>query len=206
MKEVSTSILWKKEPMELVNILNDSLTDYIHLDVMDGKFVNNKFLTISEIKKILEKAKKKVDIHLMVSNPIKYIEELSLYNISYISVHYENPLCLKAIELIKSYGLKPGIAISPNTNIKNIFPLLDKVSLVLVMSVYPGKSGQTFMDQSLRIKELKDYINNNNLSVKIEIDGGIKEDVLHNLSDIDIVVSSSYVWEDLNNINKIKES
>lgn len=205
MKEVSTSFLKEGSYSNYIEMLNNSNTDYIHFDVMDGKFVENKNLSIKELEKYLKMSKKKNDVHLMVKNPKKYIKTLSIYNISYLTIHKEIENYKEMIKLIKSYGIKPGLAINPETNIEDVFEDLKNVSLVLLMSVHPGKSGQEFIEETTnKISVLKEEIIKKNLSVKISIDGGIKEEVLDKIKDVDIVVSASYILNDLNNINKIK--
>lgn len=205
MKEVSTSFLKEGNYKEYIKKLNNSKTDYIHFDVMDGKFVENKNLSLKELESYLKQSNKKNDVHLMVENPEKYIELLSLYNVSYITIHKEIKNYARMIELIKSYGIKPGLAINPDTRIEDIKNDLDKVSLILIMGVHPGKSGQEFIKTTTdKIKELKQEIEKRNLSLKISVDGGIKEEVLDQIQDTDIVVSSTYILNDLSNIDKIK--
>lgn len=205
MKEVSTSFLKEGSYSNYIEMLNNSNTDYIHFDVMDGKFVENKNLSIKELEKYLKMSKKKNDVHLMVKNPKEYIKTLSIYNISYLTIHKEIENYKEMIKLIKSYGIKPGLAINPETDIEDVFEDLKNVSLVLLMSVHPGKSGQEFIEETTnKISVLKEEIIKKNLSVKISIDGGIKEEVLDKIKDVDIVVSASYILNDLNNINKIK--
>lgn len=205
MKEVSTSFLKEGSYSNYIEMLNNSNTDYIHFDVMDGKFVENKNLSIKELEKYLKMSKKKNDVHLMVKNPKEYIKTLSIYNISYLTIHKEIENYKEMIKLIKSYGIKPGLAINPETDIEDVFEDLKNVSLVLLMSVHPGKSGQKFIEKTTnKISVLKEEIIKKNLNVKISIDGGIKEEVLEKIKDVDIVVSASYILNDLNNINKIK--
>ena len=205
MKEVSTSFLKEGSYSNYIEMLNNSNTDYIHFDVMDGKFVKNKNLSIKELEKYLKMSKKKNDVHLMVKNPKEYIKTLSIYNISYLTIHKEIENYKEMIKLIKSYGIKPGLAINPETDIEDVFEDLKNVSLVLLMSVHPGKSGQKFIEKTTnKISVLKEEIIKKNLNVKISIDGGIKEEVLEKIKDVDIVVSASYILNDLNNINKIK--
>lgn len=205
MKEVSTSFLKEGSYSNYIEMLNNSNTDYIHFDVMDGKFVKNKNLSIKELEKYLKMSKKKNDVHLMVKNPKEYIKTLSIYNISYLTIHKEIENYKEMIKLIKSYGIKPGLAINPETDIEDVFEDLKNVSLVLLMSVHPGKSGQKFIEKTTnKISVLKEEIKKKNLNVKISIDGGIKEEVLEKIKDVDIVVSASYILNDLNNINKIK--
>ena len=205
MKEVSTSFLKEGSYTKYIEMLNNSDTDYIHYDVMDGVFVENKNLSIKEIEEYLKLSKKKNDVHLMVENPEKYIKALSLFNINYLTIHKEIKNYKEMLGLIKSYGIKPGLAVNPETNIESIFEDLDKISLVLLMSVHPGKSGQEFIEETTnKISVLKEELIKRNLNVKISIDGGIKEEVLDKIQDVDIVVSASYILNDLNNIKTLK--
>lgn len=205
--EVSTSFLSDKDYKKTILELNKTNTDYIHFDVMDGKFVDNKNLSIKELTAYLDLSTKKNDIHFMVNDPLKYIEKIYLYNIDYVTIHYEIKNLDKVIDKIKEYGLKVGLSLKPNTDVKEIYKYLDKINMVLIMSVEPGKSGQTFIEKSIeKVNELKKEIIKRNLSTKIEIDGGINNDVLPKLSNVDIVVSASYILNNYKNIDKIKNT
>ncbi len=207
MKEVSGSFLSNNDKLYEINRLNNSNVDYIHFDVMDGKFVSNKNITVSELPKLIDNVKKKIDIHFMVSNPDKYIEKICYYNIEYITIHYEIKNLEDYIDKIKNYGFKVGIAIKPETDIEEIYYLLDKINLVLIMSVEPGKSGQKFIDVSDKINKLKQEIINRKLNVKISVDGGINEEVLTYVKEADILVSSSFILSDLDkNVDILKNS
>lgn len=207
MKEVSGSFLSNNDKLYEINRLNNSNVDYIHFDVMDGKFVSNKNITVSELPKLIDNVKKKIDIHFMVSNPDKYIEKICYYNIEYITIHYEIKNLEDYIDKIKNYGFKVGIAIKPETDIEKIYYLLDKINLVLIMSVEPGKSGQKFIDVSDKINKLKQEIINRKLNVKIGVDGGINEEVLTYVKEADILVSSSFILSDLDrNVDILKNS
>lgn len=207
MKEVSGSFLSNNDKFYEINRLNNSNVDYIHFDVMDGKFVSNKNITVSELPKLIDNAKKKIDIHFMVSNPDKYIEKICYYNIEYITIHYEIKNLEDYIDKIKNYGFKVGIAIKPETDIEKIYYLLDKINLVLIMSVEPGKSGQKFINVSDKINKLKQEIINRKLNVKISVDGGINEEVLTYVKEADILVSSSFILSDLDrNVDILKNS
>lgn len=206
MKQVSTSILSSEDKFKNIEKLNNSNTDYIHLDIMDGKFVRNKFITPAELRELLNKIKKPVDVHLMVSNPEKYIDVLALYNIDYITIHYEIKDFEKYIDMIKDLGFKVGLSIKPKTKVEEIFPILDKLNLVLIMSVEPGKSGQRFLKYSKdKIDKLKEEITKRGLLTKISVDGGICDEVFEYIENADILVSASYVLSDLKNIDKLKE-
>lgn len=207
MKEVSGSFLSNNDKFYEINRLNSSNVDYIHFDVMDGKFVSNKNITVSELPKLIDNVKKKIDIHFMVSNPDKYIEKICYYNIEYITIHYEIKNLEDYIDKIKNYGFKVGIAIKPETDIEKIYYLLDKINLVLIMSVEPGKSGQKFINVSDKINKLKQEIINRKLNVKISVDGGINEEVLTYVKEADILVSSSFILSDLDrNVDILKDS
>lgn len=190
MIKVSTSILTCNNRIQATEELNKTNTDYIHIDYMDGIFVDNKEFTIEEIKTLSKISTKKLDIHIMAENPEPIIQELKGLNIEYITIHYEiNKPLNKIINLIHNQGYKCGISIKPKTDPKNIIEYLEKIDLVLIMSVEPGKGGQKFIPDVLnKIKELKQ----NNLI--IEIDGGINDTNIEELKNIvDIVVVGSYI-------------
>lgn len=190
MIKVSTSILTCNNRIQATEELNKTNTDYIHIDYMDGIFVDNKEFTIEEIKTLSKISTKKLDIHIMAENPEPIIQELKGLNIEYITIHYEiNKPLDKIINLIHNQGYKCGISIKPKTDPKNIIEYLEKIDLVLIMSVEPGKGGQKFIPDVLnKIKELKQ----NNLI--IEIDGGINDTNIEELKNIvDIVVVGSYI-------------
>ena len=210
MKEISASLLsfyGKDCDMDKnIKLLNNSKVDFIHLDVMDGKFVDNKFLSKTELVKVIEKINQKIDIHFMVNDPIAYIEKIKLFDINNITVHYEIKKLDEVIEYIKSLGIKVGVAISPETDIENIFPYLDKINIVLVMSVKPGKAGQDFIPTSYKkIIKLREEINKRNLSTIIEVDGGVCEKVFDKVKDADRVVLGTCLIDRLDDIDSIKE-
>ena len=208
--KVSVSILSSSiKPQDIVKKLDNTKADFIHVDIMDGKFVENKTWTISEVKKIVSYSKLPLDVHLMVENPSKYIEDYALLNTSYITFHYEAVKDIdKMINEIKNYGLKVGIAINPETDEKVLYPYLTKVDQVLVMSVHPGKSGQSFIDNTPnKIENLKQEIINQNAKTIISVDGGINDETGKLCVDkgVDMLVSASYIHKDIvNNINTLK--
>ena len=194
---------------DLIKRFNDTKVSYIHLDIMDGKFVNNKSFTVSEIKKFNDISKKSFDVHLMVKNPIKYINDLALLNVNTISFHYEAVKNLdEVINLIKNYGIKVGIAINPKTDINVLIPYLNMIDIVLVMSVEPGYSGQAFIESTYnKVEKLKELIINNNSKSLIEVDGGVNIENAPILKEkgTDIIVSASYIQNNLENINELIE-
>lgn len=203
--EVSVSFLSDYNYKELIKEINKTSCDYIHFDVMDGRFVKTKNLDVYELKELLSISNKKNDIHLMVQNPMEYVDHLKNFNIEYITVHYEASDVVKSIKEIKRLGYKVGVAINPDTSYSVLEDLLDSIDLILVMSVVPGKSGQSFIpDVSSKIDNLKEIIKDRNLNVKISVDGGINNMVLKYVSNADILVSASYVLNDFKNIEILK--
>lgn len=193
---------------ETISRINNTSCDYIHIDYMDGKFVNNKSMTFNEIRNGLKETNKPLDVHLMVNNPSSLINEFGLLNTSYITIHYEIKNFIKYINEIKNIGIKSGLAINPETNIKDIEEYLADIDLVLVMSVNPGMGGQTFIDDTInKIKELDEIRKNNNYNFEISVDGGINNETILKLKEleIDIIVSGSYICKSNNYEEKIQK-
>lgn len=191
--EISTSILSSKNYEETINKLLLTKTDYIHIDIMDGIFVPNKSLNTDEDINLINNIKgKKLDIHLMVENPVEYIEKLNNNNIEYITIHYEiNKNLEDIIKKIKEKEYKVGISIKPKTKIKVLKPMINKIDLILIMSVEPGLGGQKFINKTkCKIRKAKKIINNN---IKIEVDGGINNNTIKKIKKADIAVSGSYI-------------
>lgn len=192
--ELSVSILNSNNREEMVKILNETNISYIHIDVMDGEFVSQKTLPVEEIIKLSKVSTKKLDVHLMVNNPLEFIEEIKyLANIEYITIHLEIDKNIKEIlTKIKEYGFKTGISIKPNTDTKMLLEYIDYIDLILVMTVEPGQGGQKFIPSSVdRIKKVKELIQNTD--IKIEVDGGINENTIKDVSLSDIAVVGSYI-------------
>jgi len=208
--KVGVSILSSSiDATSIVKKLDNTEADFIHLDIMDGKFVENKTWTYSEAKKITSYSHLPLDVHLMVFKPEKYIEDYALLNTDRITFHVEAVSDVKkTINLIKGYGLKVGLAINPDTNEKVIYDYLESIDQVLVMGVYPGKSGQTFIENTVnKIKNIKEEILRKKLNVEISVDGGINDvtSVLCVEAGVDILVSASFLHNNLNeNIRLLK--
>lgn len=182
---------------DIIN-LSESSIDFLHVDVMDGKFVQNKTMEIQEIEEILKDATKPLDVHLMVEDVIDYVEDYKNLNPEYITFHVEVDNVLEKINYIKSLGIKVGLSIKPNTDISLIYPYLKDIDLVLVMSVEPGLPGQKFLMNSLpKVIALKQIRKDNNYDFLIEIDGGINDETIE-LIDVDIVVIGSYITNENN--------
>lgn len=207
MLKISTSILASNNKIDSIHKLNNTNTDYIHIDTMDGLFVPNKQMPIEEIIELEKVSTKPLDVHLMVANPEEYIKYLNNKNIEYITIHTEiNKDINKLINIIKSLNYKVGLSIKPNTNIDTLIPYLDKIDLVLIMSVEPGFGGQQFMPNSL---EKAEYLRKINSNITIEIDGGIKDTNINEVKKyVDIAVVGSYITnkdnyqEAINNLKK----
>ncbi len=196
MKKISVSFLSSKDISKDLMLLNSTDTDYIHVDVMDGKFVPAKFDPIKKLSKLANVVTKRLDVHLMVKKPTKYILKYALLNTEYITVHVEIDNVLECLDLIKSYGIKCGLAINPDTPVEVLEEYLDEIDGITLMSVYPGKGGQAFLEDSVsRLKKLKKMIGKR--KIEITIDGGINDETKTKAKQADILVSGSYVLNNL---------
>ena len=194
--EVSVSFLSSKNPAKDLRLLNDTDCDFIHVDIMDGKFVKNKTMPFREMKKISEFTDKRLDVHLMVSKPLKYIKKYVKLNTESITIHVEIDDDINMlIKTIKSYSIKAGLAIKPNTNIRDLIPYLPYINMILVMSVEPGEGGQSFIEGSdKKIEEVRELLKEYKLSdIKISVDGGVNGDTVNKCRLADRVVSGSYI-------------
>lgn len=196
--ELSVSILSMKNDINIkenIKKLNNCNINFLHIDIMDGKFVKNSTWNCLDVKNILPNNSKPLDIHLMVEDIEKYINDFSILNPKYITFHLEatdNPI--KIIKLIKEKNIGVGISIKPNTDVSSLLPYLSLVDLVLVMSVEPGQGGQKFLDSSVeKINYLYQVRNDKNYNYVIEVDGGVNNTTIENCRKCDIVVVGSYI-------------
>lgn len=192
MIKISTSILSSNNRVDSIKKLNDTNCNYIHIDVMDNKFVPNYQFPIEEINKIIPLSTKKIDIHLMVEDPLTYINKINNSNIEYITIHYEiNDNIDNILQTIKNKGYKVGLAIKPKTKIDEVKEYLNKIDMLLIMSVEPGFGGQSFIPNTInKINESKQL----NKDLTVEVDGGINDKTIKQIYDIsDIAVVGSYI-------------
>lgn len=193
--KISASFLSSSNIPADLKKLNETDVDYIHVDIMDGKFVPNKTMPFSEMKNIYKYTDKRLDVHLMVENPEKYIPLYAELNTEYITFHVEVMDNIEEnLELIKSYGIKCGLAIKPNTPVKNLVPYLPLLDLVLVMSVEPGRGGQSFIVETEdKINEVRALFNSYHSKALINVDGGIDDNTKKLCQECDILTSGSYI-------------
>lgn len=194
--KLSASFLSIKEDIKNnLKRLNDCDIDYLHLDVMDGIFVDNKTYNANEAKDLLVLTDKPKDVHLMVSDVKKYIDDFAVLNPEFLTFHFEAVSEISGvIKYIRSKNIKVGISINPETLISEIIDYLPFVDLVLVMSVAPGHGGQKFIESSIdKVNFLYEYREKNNLDYLIEVDGGINDETIKLVGNADICVVGSYI-------------
>ncbi len=203
---VSASFLSSKNIPETLRLLNETDVDFIHVDIMDGKFVKNKTMPFQQMRHIYKFTNKRLDVHLMVNKPSKYIADYASLNTEYITIHEESEEdCITNFKLIKSYAIKVGLAIKPETKIEEIVPYLPYLDLILVLGVEPGEGGQEFLKKTVeRLDELnalrKTYPQ---FSFKISVDGGMNQQTKKLVEHkTDVIVSGSYIT----NSNDYQES
>ena len=202
--KVSASFLSSANPALDLSKLNDTDVDYIHVDIMDGKFVKNKTMPFSEMKNIYKYTSKRLDVHLMVEDPKEYIPLYAELNTEYITIHVEIDNIMECLELIKSYSIKCGLSIKPNTKVSELVPYLPYIDMILIMSVEPGAGGQAFIEESEeRISEIRDLLDSYNIPAIINIDGGINNETVNRCRQCDMVVAGSYIVKSDNFQDKI---
>lgn len=158
-----------------LEMINQSEADWFHVDVMDGVFVPNISFGFPIIKEIKKHAKKPLDVHLMITQPERYIDEFGIYGADIISVHIEASTHLhRTIQQIKSLNIKAGVAINPHTPISSLQDIIADIDVVCLMSVNPGFGGQKFITNTFhKVAQLKQLIIEKNSKALIEIDGGV---------------------------------
>jgi len=194
-----------------LDMLERSEADWIHLDIMDGVFVPNISFGFPVMKAIKEVTSKPLDVHLMIVNPDRYIDEFAKAGAALINVHYEACIHLhRVIQTIKSTGAKAAVTLNPHTPVELLENILPDLDMVLLMSVNPGFGGQQFIVNSLeKVSKLKGMILAKGLSTLIEVDGGVNLETGKQLIDAgaDVLVAGNYIFasdDPIDTIHKLK--
>ena len=186
-----------------INRVNNSNSDLIHIDIMDGKFVPNNTLEKFDMNKISKYSDKNFDVHLMVENPIVYISTFVTPLTDYISIHLESKGIDQSLKSIKENGIKCGLAINPDTEIQKLYPFLEIIDMVIIMSVFPGKGGQKFIENTY---DKVETLRNHDKNIDISVDGGVGSSNSETLisKGASTLVSGSYLMKSNNINNSIK--
>jgi len=194
-----------------IEMINDSEADYIHCDIMDGVFVPNISFGIPIVKYVSKIARKPLDVHLMITDPDKYLQSFAEAGASILTVHYETcPHLHRTVSYIKELGVKASVCLNPHTPVFLLRDIISELDMVLLMSVNPGFGGQKFISHTTeKVKQLRNMIDNENPECLIEVDGGVNYETGRMLieSGVDILVAGSFVFNSENpgeTISKLK--
>ncbi|MFZ6051115.1 ribulose-phosphate 3-epimerase [Flavobacteriales bacterium DA487] len=182
-----------------IEMINESKADWFHIDVMDGHFVPNISFGMPVMKSMKEHTKKPMDVHLMISDPDRYIQDFKDAGADILTVHYEACNHLhRSIQAIKAAGMQAGVSLNPHTPVSLLRDVIADLDLVLIMSVNPGFGGQKFIGRTYqKVSELKELIREEKSSAQIEVDGGVNADNAPKLvaAGADVLVAGSFVFK-----------
>lgn len=192
-----------------MDMINRSDADWLHLDVMDGVFVPNISFGFPVMKSVSEICNKPLDVHLMIVQPEKFINEVRDLGAMMMNVHYEACLHLhRTVQKIHNAGMKAGVTLNPSTPVSVLEDIIGDVDMVLLMSVNPGLGGQEFIEHTFKkIEKLKNLIKSSGSNALIEVDGGVQAETAPRLkaAGVDVLVSGSYVFRSSDPLKTIKE-
>jgi len=192
-----------------IEMINKSEADWFHLDIMDGVFVPNISFGFPVIKYIKKHARKPLDVHLMIIDPDRFVEQFHKAGADILTVHYETCNHLhRTVQNIKSLGIKAGVSLNPHTPVHVLEDIIADLDLVLIMSVNPGFGGQKFIPNALeKIKKLKKLINEKKSNALIEVDGGVDGTNAKQLIDAgcDVLVAGNYIFGSTDQLKTISE-
>ena len=192
-----------------VEMINNSDADWLHLDIMDGVFVPNISFGFPVLNALKDVCKKPMDVHLMIVEPQKFINEVAATGAYMMNVHYEACTHLnRTIAAIRETGMKAGVTLNPHTPVFLLEDIIQELDMVLLMSVNPGYGGQRFIEHSVeKVKELKKLIDRKGLATLIEVDGGVNAETGKRLVDAgaDVLVAGNYVFKSPDPVEIIRQ-
>lgn len=192
-----------------VDMLNDSEADWLHLDVMDGVFVPNISFGFPIMNMLQDITDKPLDVHLMIVQPEKFVNEVAAMGAHLMNVHYEACTHLhRVVQSIKAKGMKAGVTLNPHTPVALLKDIIEELDMVLLMSVNPGFGGQKFIKNTLsKVDELKNLILQKKLNTLIQVDGGVDLETGKQLVDVgaDVLVAGSFVFSSENPKERIHQ-
>ena len=194
MKKIAVSYLGVKSIPKTLLMIDKTDADYVHVDVMDGKYTPYKTVGFNEM--TLGKYKqKRLDVHLMVKKPLKYIDDFADLNVECISVHVDIKNNLEdVINRIKLYGIKVGLVLNPDQDIDLIQDYLSDIDNILIMTVVPGLPGQALIEETVtKLNTIRKIVDKAKLDITLEVDGGINLDTIKKVKNADIIVSGSCI-------------